>query len=79
MTSTHGSESTRVVSVAQARAMTTRPDLLRSEAEIVRDRRITWNGRLAEMGDYGFGGGSALDRRLIIEGMAALETEHRRA
>lgn len=54
--------------------MTTRPDLLRSEAEIVRDRRITWAGRLAELGEFGrFGGGSALDRRLIVEGMAELE------
>lgn len=59
---------------AQRLTLTRRNDLLAREAELVRDQRITWRGRLAQMGDYGsFGGGSATDRRLIVEAMAALE------
>lgn len=61
------------LSRAQIVALTTRSDLLEAECAQVRRRRISWRGRLAEMGDYGRGGGSAADRRLIIEAMAALE------
>lgn len=62
----------------QRRALTTRADLLAAEAAIVRESRRTWAGRLAGLGDYGrFGGGSSLDRRLVVEAMAALEQEAR--
>lgn len=59
---------------AQRQALTTRPDLLEAEACKVRQSRKTWAGRLADLGDYGkHGGGSAGDRRLVVEAMAALE------
>lgn len=55
-------------------ALTTRADLLAEEAALVEERGINWRGRLAELGSfYGRSGGSALDRRLIIEAMARLE------
>lgn len=57
----------------QQRALVTRPDLLAAEALIVSERRIKWAGRLVELGCYGTSGGSAADRRRIIEAMAALE------
>jgi len=59
------------------RVLLQRPDLLADEAHIVATRRVTWGGRLAQIGDYGTSGGSAADRRSIIETMAALEAEHR--
>jgi hypothetical protein len=55
-------------------ALTTRADLLAQESALVCERRITWQGRLGELGDYGLSGGSAADRRLIVEAMARLET-----
>lgn len=54
-------------------ALVTRADLLASEATLVSERSITWVGRAAELGDYGCAGGSAMDRRLIVEAMADLE------
>lgn len=54
-------------------ALTTRADLLAEEAALVVEQRITWAGRLAQLGDYGTRGGSAADRRQIIEAMASLE------
>lgn len=61
-----------------ARSLFERPDLLAKEALLVSSHHINWRGRLAMLGDdYGSTGGSALDRRAIIEFMAALETEVR--
>lgn len=54
-------------------ALTTRADLLAEEAALVCERSINWRGRLHELGDYGTRGGSAMDRRLIVEAMARLE------
>ena len=50
-----------------------RPDLLAEEASLVAERGINWRGRLADLGGYGRSGGSAGDRRLIVEAMAKLE------
>lgn len=61
------------LSRAHAVALTTRADLLAEEAALVLERRISWRGRLAELGDYGTSGGSASDRRAIVEGLARLE------
>ena len=56
------------------RALTVRADLLEAECRSVRERRLTWRGRLKEMGEYGaVGGGSAADRRAIVEFMASVE------
>lgn len=57
----------------QAIALTTRADLLEEEAALVAERGITWAGRLAGLSGYGYSGGSAADRRQIVEGMVALE------
>ena len=54
-------------------ALTTRADLLAEEAALVAVGAINWRGRLRQLGDYGTRGGSAMDRRLIIEAMARLE------
>lgn len=61
------------LSRSQILALTTRADLLEEEAAEVRRRRISWRGRLAELGNYGTTGGSAADRRAIIEALASLE------
>lgn len=58
---------------SQVFAMSTRADLVAEEAETVRRRRISWRGRLSELGDYGTSGGSASDRRAIVEAFAAME------
>ena len=58
---------------SQILALTTRADLLAEEAEEIQRRRISWRGRLRELGDYGTTGGSAADRRAIIEALAGLE------
>lgn len=60
---------------SQQFALVTRPDLVASEAQIVSDEGINWKGRLAMLGDYGTRGGSAGDRRLIVEAFAAMERE----
>lgn len=62
---------------AHRAALVTRADLLAEEAALIEERGITWRGRLAELGGYGRTGGSAADRRAIVEAMAALEVEHR--
>ena len=54
-----------------------RPDLLAEEAKIVSERRLTWRGRLREFGDYGTTGGSAADRRAIVEALAQMESKGR--
>jgi len=54
-------------------ALTTRSDLLAEEAALVAAGSINWRGRLRQLGDYGTRGGSAMDRRLIVEAMARLE------
>lgn len=54
-------------------ALVNRPDLLAAEAALKVERRQTWTARLRELGDFGKCGGSAADRRLIVEAMAALE------
>lgn len=58
---------------SQILALTTRADLLEEEAATIRRRRISWRGRLAELGTYGRSGGSAADRRAIVEALASLE------
>lgn len=58
---------------SQIMALTTRADLLEEEAATIRRRRISWRGRLRELGSYGTTGGSAADRRAIVEALAALE------
>lgn len=58
---------------SQILALTTRADLLGEEAAEVQRRGISWRGRLRELGDYGTSGGSAADRRAIVEALAALE------
>lgn len=60
-------------------ALTERADLLAEEAKLVCERGISWRGRLNELGDYGRAGGSALDRRTIVEYLAAVEAERHRA
>ena len=60
---------------SQRFALTTRPDLLAEEAKHVSESNLNWRGRLRELGDYGRTGGSAGDRRLIVEALAALEAE----
>jgi hypothetical protein len=65
------------VTKSQRFALVTRADLLAEEAALVAERRITWRGRLRELGDYGTRGGSAADRRSIVEALAALEAETR--
>lgn len=57
----------------QAIALSTRADLVEKECHIVIERRISWRGRLAELGDYGNSGGSSADRRAIVEAFAAME------
>lgn len=55
-------------------ALTRRADLLASEAGIVSSAKMTWAGRLRSLGtDYGRSGGSAADRRAVIEAMVAIE------
>jgi hypothetical protein len=56
-------------------ALVTRADLVASEAELVSSQHLTWAGRLAQLAGYGRSGGSALDRRLIVEAFAALEDD----
>jgi hypothetical protein len=63
------------VTRSQRLALVSRADLLAEEAALVVERRLTWSGRLAELGDYGRSGGSAADRRLIVEAMAAMEAD----
>lgn len=55
-------------------ALLDRADLLAEEAELVSERGINWRGRMKELGTYGLSGGSASDRRSIVQFMAALET-----
>lgn len=57
----------------QVWALVHRPDLLATEAKIVSDRNITWVGRLRDLDSYGRSGGSAMDRRMIVEFMAEIE------
>ncbi|MBJ7469667.1 MAG: hypothetical protein JHD16_00115 [Solirubrobacteraceae bacterium] len=56
------------------KCLTRRADLLADEAQ-THSRRpsIGWTGRLEELGEYGRSGGSAADRRQIIETLAAIE------
>lgn len=61
-----------MLTAAQRFALSSRTDLLAAEAALVSERRITWAGRFAEMRDFGRAGGSAMDRRLVIEGMAVI-------
>lgn len=58
---------------SQRWALTTRADLLAEEAAIVVERKITWAGRARELADSGRSGVSAMDRRLLVEAMAAIE------
>lgn len=53
----------------QLYALTTRADLLRDEADLIRHQGITWKGRAGQLHDCG--------RRLVVEAMAALETERK--
>lgn len=54
--------------------LTRRTDLLAEEAEmIVENLGKTWADRLRDLGDYGRSGGSAADRRQIIETLAHIE------
>lgn len=62
-----------MLTAAQRHALATRADLLAEECRIKMMDRVTWAGRLAALGDYGSTGGSAADRRLIVEAMAAIE------
>jgi hypothetical protein len=62
---------------AHMQALTQRADLLESECAIKQDMGLTWNGRREQMRGTGQSGGSALDRRLIIEAMAIIEQEVR--
>lgn len=55
------------------RALTQRPDLLAEEAHRVYRNGLTWRGRFKQLGSYGTSGGSAADRRAIVEYMARLE------
>lgn len=63
------------MNASQRNALVARADLLASEAEIVAERSITWSGRATELAGYGRSGGSAMDRRLVAEAMAALERQ----
>jgi hypothetical protein len=66
------------MTAAHKRALLSRADLLAAESAIVSERHINWHGRLAEMGSYGkHDGGSAGDRRAVVEAMCALEMEVR--
>jgi hypothetical protein len=62
-----------VISRDCAFALVTRPDLVAKEAELVSASNRNWRGRLHDLGDYGRSGGSAADRRRIVEAFAALE------
>lgn len=54
--------------------LTRRADLLAEEARIVAGGLgMTWANRLRDLGDYGRSGGSAADRRQIVETLAAIE------
>lgn len=59
------------------RILVERSDLLAEEAAKVAASGRNWRGRLADLGDYGTSGGSASDRRRIVEVLAAIEREGR--
>ncbi len=63
----------KVLTREQTFILTTRPDLVAAECLIVSERGINWNGRAKELGRYGTSGGSAADRRTIVETFAAME------
>lgn len=66
--------SVAIITRSQARALVNRLDLLSDEVALVHRQRITWESRLAQLGEsYGTSGGSAADRRRLIEAMAAAE------
>lgn len=66
-----------MLTLDQQVALTTRSDLLAAEAKCVSRDQVTWAGRLAALGDYGTTGGSAADRRRIVEALAAIERQVR--
>lgn len=68
-----GGESVSDLTHSERWALVNRADLLESECAVVREQRINWHGRKRQTEGMGRGGGSALDRRLIIEAMAKLE------
>lgn len=54
--------------------LTRRTDLLADEAEMIAENLgKTWADRLRDLGDYGRAGGSAADRRQIVQTMAYIE------
>lgn len=59
----------------QLRALVTRADLLEAECRVRQAEGVTWAGRARALRDYGRSGGSAMDRRLLVEAMAELERE----
>ena len=54
-------------------ALVERSDLLEAEASLHQESGLTWAGRLNQLGSYGTSGGSAGDRRLIVEALTILE------
>ncbi len=61
-------------STIDLKCLTRRADLLTEEAKVVGGALgMTWGERLRDIGDYGRSGGSAADRRQIIETLAAIE------
>jgi len=61
-------------STIELKCLTRRADLLTEEAKVVGGALgMTWGERLRDIGDYGRSGGSAADRRQIIETLAAIE------
>jgi hypothetical protein len=62
---------------AQAQALVSRSDLLSAECHAKTVQRLNWHGRLSRLEGYGVSGGSAGDRKLIVEALASLEGQVR--